>query len=98
MRSANCARKQNEFVEDLNVRRNEELGRLQTTLLTEVQTYAKAQGFDLVIGDGVLYAKDYARHHARGAERSCKAPSRAGRRAAPAPAAEARRRRSPERR
>ena len=52
------ARKQNEFVEDLNVRRNEELGRLQKTLLTEVQTYAKAQGYDLVMGDGVLFAKD----------------------------------------
>lgn len=52
------ARKQNEFVEDLNVRRNEELGRLQKTLLTEVQAYAKTQGFDLVIGDGVLYVKD----------------------------------------
>jgi len=51
-------RRQNEYVEDLNVRRNEELGRLQRTLLQEVQNYAKAQGFDLVIGDGVLYAKD----------------------------------------
>ena len=52
------ARKQNEFVEDLNVRRNEELGRLQKTLLSEVQNYARAQGYDLVIGDGVLFAKD----------------------------------------
>jgi len=51
-------RRQNEYVEDLNVRRNEELGKLQRTLLQEVQTYAKAQGFDLVVGDGVLYAKD----------------------------------------
>lgn len=52
------ARRQNEYVEDLNVRRNEELGKLQRTLLQEVQTYAKAQGFDLVIGDGVLFAKE----------------------------------------
>lgn len=51
-------RRQNEFVEDLNVRRNEELGRLQKTLLQEVQNYAKAQGYDLIIGEGVLYAKD----------------------------------------
>jgi len=51
-------RRQNEYVEDLNVRRNEELGKLQRTLLQEVQTYAKAQGYDLVVGDGVLYAKD----------------------------------------
>lgn len=52
------ARRQNEFVEDLNVRRNEELGRLQKSLLAEVQTYARAQGYDLVVGDGVLFARD----------------------------------------
>jgi outer membrane protein len=52
------SRKQNEYVEDLNVRRNEELGRLQRILLQEVQTYAKAQGYDLVLGDSVLYARD----------------------------------------
>jgi outer membrane protein len=51
-------RRQNEYVEDLNVRRNEELGKLQRTLLQEVQTYAKAQGYDLVLGDGVLFAKE----------------------------------------
>ncbi len=51
-------RRRNEYLEDLNVRRNEELGKLQRTLLQEVQTYAKAQGFDLVIGDGVLFAKE----------------------------------------
>lgn len=52
------ARKQSEYVEDLNVRRNEELGKLQSSLLQEVQTFAKAQNFDLIVGDGVLYAKD----------------------------------------
>lgn len=49
-------RLQNEFREDLNLRRNEELGNLQRALLMEVQNYAKASGFDLVVGDGVLYA------------------------------------------
>jgi outer membrane protein len=49
-------RLQNEFREDLNLRRNEELGNLQRALLQEVQTYAKTAGFDLVVGDGVLYA------------------------------------------
>jgi outer membrane protein len=52
------ARKKNEFVEDLNVRRNEELQRLQKALVQEVQAYARAQGFDLVMGDGVIFAKD----------------------------------------
>jgi outer membrane protein len=52
------ARKQSEYVEDLNVRRNEELGKLQNSLLQEVQAFAKAQNFDLIVGDGVLFAKD----------------------------------------
>jgi len=49
------ARKQNEFLEDLNVRRNEALGQLQRTVLQEVQTYAKASGLDVVVADA-LYA------------------------------------------
>jgi outer membrane protein len=49
-------RKQNEYVEDLNLRRNEEIGKLQRSLLQEVQTYAKGANYDLVVGDGVLYA------------------------------------------
>ncbi len=49
-------RLQTEFREDLNLRRNEELSNLQRSLLQEVQSYAQAEGFDLVVGDGVLYA------------------------------------------
>ena len=49
-------RLQNEFREDLNLRRNEELGTLQRSLLKEVQDYAQASGYDLVVGDGVLFA------------------------------------------
>lgn len=49
-------RLQTEFQEDLNLRQNEELGNLQRMLLKEVQEYAEASGFDLVVGDGVLYA------------------------------------------
>lgn len=49
-------RLQNEFREDLNLRQNEELGKLQRSLLKEVQDYAQAEGYDLVVGDGVLYA------------------------------------------
>jgi outer membrane protein len=51
-------RKQNEYVEDLNLRRNEELGKLQRSLLQEVQTYAKSSSYDLVLGDGVLFRND----------------------------------------
>lgn len=52
------ARLQNEFQEDLNLRRNEELGNLQRSLLKEVQEYAQAEGYDLVVGDGVLFASN----------------------------------------
>jgi outer membrane protein len=49
-------RKQQEFQDDLNARRNEEMSRLQRSLLEEINAYAKAQGFDLVLADGVVYA------------------------------------------
>ena len=49
-------RLQTEFRDDLNLRRNEELGKLQRSLLQEVQAYAQAGGFDMVLGDGVLFA------------------------------------------
>jgi outer membrane protein len=50
------ARRQNEFLEDFNVRRNEEIGKLQRELLKEVQAFAKQRGYDLIVGEGVLYA------------------------------------------
>jgi outer membrane protein len=48
-------RKQQEVQDDFNARRNEEMSRLQKTLIEQVRTYAKAQNFDLVIADGVIY-------------------------------------------
>lgn len=50
------ARRFNELQEDANLRRNEEFGKVQRSLLQEVQTYARANGFDLVVSDGVLFA------------------------------------------
>ena len=49
-------RKQSEVQDDFNARRNEELSRLNRTLVEEVQLFAKAQGYDLILADGVLYA------------------------------------------
>lgn len=49
-------RLQQEFVEDRNLRQNEELGKLQGILLDEVEEFAKAQNFDMIVGDGVIYA------------------------------------------
>ena len=48
-------RKQSEIQDDFNARRNEEMSRLQRTLIEEVRTYAKAQNFDLILADGVIY-------------------------------------------
>ena len=48
-------RLQNEFQEDLNLRQNEEYGLLQRAMLKEVQDFAQQQGYDLIVGDGVLY-------------------------------------------
>jgi len=48
-------RKRTQFQEDSNVRQNEEIAQLQRTVLKEVQAYAQAQGYDLIVGDGVLY-------------------------------------------
>jgi outer membrane protein len=51
------SRKAGEFQDDASTRRNEEIGKVQRYLVTEIQAYAAAQGFDLVLGEGVFYAK-----------------------------------------
>ena len=51
-------RKQEEFREDLNGRRNEEFGRLQKLIADVILNVAKSGGYDLVLTDGVLYASD----------------------------------------
>jgi outer membrane protein len=48
-------RRQSEVQDDFNARRNEEMSRLQKMLIEQVRIYAKAQNFDLVIADGVIY-------------------------------------------
>jgi len=48
-------RKQSELQDDFNARRNEEMSRLQKTLIEQVRTFAKSQNFDLVLADGVIY-------------------------------------------
>jgi len=50
-------RTQNEYVEDLNLRQNEEFGRLQREVLEKAQAYARAQQYDLVVADpNVIFA------------------------------------------
>jgi outer membrane protein len=51
------ARRQSEIQDDFNARRNEEMSKLQRSLIEEVRGYAKTQNFDLVMTtDGVIYA------------------------------------------
>jgi len=51
------ARRQSETQDDFNSRRNEEMSKLQRSLIEEVRGYAKTQNFDLVITtDSVIYA------------------------------------------
>ncbi len=51
------ARRQSEFTDDFNARRNEELGKLNRILVEEVRTYSRAQNYDLVLsGDSLAYA------------------------------------------
>ena len=48
--------KRSELQDDFTAKRNEEMSRLQRILIEEVRAYAKAQNFDLVIADGVIYS------------------------------------------
>jgi outer membrane protein len=54
----NFERRAKEFQEDGQLRQNEELQRVQRMIIQEVQSYAKAQGYDLVIAQGVIYRSD----------------------------------------
>lgn len=77
-KARDLARKQQEFIEDLNLRRNEELNRLQRSLLEEVQTFARQENYDLIVGDGVLFASstvDVTAQVLAGLERSFQAAS-----------------------
>jgi outer membrane protein len=48
--------KQNAFEDEINARQDEERTRVGNVLTLEIQAYAKAQGYDLIVGDGVIYA------------------------------------------
>lgn len=48
-------RKKAELQDDSNAKRQEEMNKLQRTLIVEVREYAKAQNFDVVLADGVIY-------------------------------------------
>jgi len=49
-------RKQDEFREDLTIRRNGELGKLERQIRAAILAVAKDGHYDLIVSDGVLYA------------------------------------------
>ena len=51
-------RDQDEFREDVNLRRNEEFGKIQKEIVQSIQDVAKSEGYDLILGEGVIYASD----------------------------------------
>ena len=51
-------RSQQEFSEDFNASRNEELGKLQRRIVEAVRGIAKDEDYDLLLTDGVIYAQD----------------------------------------
>jgi outer membrane protein len=51
-------RSQQEFSEDFNASRNEELGKLQRRIVEAIREIAKDQRYDLLLTDGVIFAND----------------------------------------
>ncbi len=47
---------QGEFREDLNLARSQEMTKLQRRVVQVIKDLAKAQKYDLIIGEGVIYA------------------------------------------
>ncbi|WP_082922647.1 OmpH family outer membrane protein [Halothiobacillus diazotrophicus] len=48
--------KQNDFQDDLNLKKSEALGKLQQTVLQAIKEVAAKNGYELVVSDGVVYA------------------------------------------
>ena len=49
-------RAKEEFTEDLNIRRNDELNKLQKIVNNAIVTLAEKESFDVIFGDNVMYA------------------------------------------
>ena len=51
-------RSQDEFREDLNLRRSQELGTLQRMVTEVIQTMGRGENYDLIMAEGVIFAGD----------------------------------------
>jgi outer membrane protein len=49
-------RQQDEFREDYNIRRNEELDKLQKRIIEIIQSVAREEAYDFILSDGVVWA------------------------------------------
>jgi outer membrane protein len=57
-RKRDLKRSQEEFREDLNIRRNESFDKLRRRVFEVIVDIAKTQKYDLIVSDGVVYAAD----------------------------------------
>ena len=55
VRKRDFARARDELDGDQNIRRNEELNKLQQILFDAIQTIGKEEGYDLILAEGVAY-------------------------------------------
>jgi outer membrane protein len=51
-------RSRDEFSEDFNIRRNEELAKMQREIAESIMSLARERGYDLIIESGVVYASE----------------------------------------
>lgn len=51
-------RSRDEFAEDFNIRRNEELARMQREIARSIVSLAKEMGYELILESGVIYASE----------------------------------------
>ena len=55
-RKRELKRQQDEFREDLNLRKSQELAAIQRLVIDAIQGLAKREGYDLVLSEGVVFA------------------------------------------
>ncbi|MDG6772996.1 OmpH family outer membrane protein [Thiomicrorhabdus sp. ZW0627] len=58
MMTREIQRRRNDIQELLNLRRNEELAKLQTLVNDAIKTIGKQQGFDLILYEGIAYTNN----------------------------------------
>ena len=82
----NLDRRKKEFQEDVQLRQNEELQKVQKSIYDAVRAYAKDKGYDVVLAGGVIYNSDAVDITSQVlANLTSKAPAPAAAPAAPAP-------------